>query len=151
MKVLALALTAITLGVATPTSAQTKNIDTELPSMIVYKNPACGCCSKWIEHVEQYGFKTRTYTTRNASLLKDRLGVPEGVRSCHVAQVDGYLIEGHVPADLIEKLLADRPEVVGLAVAGMVVGSPGMEGHNPQHYNVLVFTADGKTSVYAKR
>ena len=151
MKILALALTAITLGAATPTSAQTENIDTELPSMIVYKNPSCGCCSMWVDHVKEYGFEARTYTSRKMDALKDRLGVPSDLRSCHVATVDGYIFEGHVPADLIERVLTEKPEIAGLAVPGMVVGSPGMEGHNPQHYDVLAFTADGKTSVYAKR
>jgi len=153
MKVLALTLAVATLGLTTPATAQTKDVDTKLPTITVYKNPSCACCALWIEHVEEYGFETKVYEMRDAIALKDRLGVPKGVRSCHVAQVDGYLIEGHVPADLVEKLLADRPEVAGLAVPGMVVGSPGMDSHagNARSYEVVAFTADGTTSVYAER
>lgn len=150
-KDLRLALIAPILLIAMPAFGQSHGSDGDLPSMIVYKNPSCGCCHLWVEHVEQFGFKVKTYTTRHPNRLKDRLGIPENVRSCHVATVDGYMIEGHVPADLIEKLLEERPAVIGLAVPGMVVGSPGMEGHNPQHYDVVAFTKDGKHEVYASR
>lgn len=151
MKLFYLTLLVILVGTASPARAQSKPAGSELPTLIVYKNPSCGCCSKWIEHIEDYGFKAKVYTTKNADLLKDRLGVPRGLRSCHVAQVGGYLVEGHVPADLIEKLLNEQPDVAGLTVPGMVVGSPGMEGHNPQHYEVLTFTEEGETAVFAKR
>lgn len=148
---LTLALVASTLSLSTLTWAQTEVSDTDLPSMIVYKNPSCGCCSLWVDHVKEYGFKAKTYTSNKMDKLKDRLGVPAKLRSCHVATVDGYTFEGHVPADLIEKVLTERPEIAGLTVPGMVVGSPGMEGRNPQHYDVLAFTVSGETYVYAKR
>lgn len=83
--------------------------------------------------------------------FKRRQGVPDRLHSCHTALIDGYVIEGHVPADLIDKLLKERPKVIGLAVAGMPVGSPGMEGGKPESYQVLTFDKDGKTAVYAKR
>jgi hypothetical protein len=151
MRALRLAFIAPVLLAVAPSFGQNQDAGEDLPYMIVYKNPSCGCCSHWIKHVEEYGFEARTYTTKNPDVLKDRLGVPRNVRSCHVAEVDGYIIEGHVPADLIEKLLTERPDVAGLAVPGMVVGSPGMEGRNPQHYDVVAFTKDGKSTVYASR
>jgi hypothetical protein len=151
MKGLAIILIAPILYLASPALGQSHAAGSKLPTMTVYKNPSCGCCSKWIEHVEQYGFTVKMYTTKNADALKDRLGVPENMRSCHVGVVGDYLFEGHVPADLIEKFLAERPKAAGLSVPGMVVGSPGMEGHNPQHYDVVAFTKDGRGSVYASR
>ncbi|MGA7307096.1 MAG: DUF411 domain-containing protein, partial [Rhodothermales bacterium] len=117
----------------------------------VYKNPSCGCCGKWVEHMEKNGFEVKTVDTGNPDGVKDRLGVPANMRSCHVGVIGDYLIEGHVPADLVKKLLKDKPDIAGLSVPGMVVGSPGMEGHNPQHYDVLAFTKDGKYTVYASR
>jgi len=83
--------------------------------------------------------------------VKIKHNVPKKLRSCHTALIDGYVIEGHVPADVIDKLLKERPQVLGLAVPGMPVGSPGMEGGKPEPYNVMTFDKDGKTSVYAKR
>ena len=151
MKGLAVVLIAPILYLASPALGQSQNTGSTLPAMTVYKNPSCGCCSKWIEHVERYGFTVKTYTTKNPDALKDRLGVPKNMRSCHVGVVGDYLFEGHVPADLIEKFLAEGPKADGLAVPGMVVGSPGMEGHNPQHYDVIAFTKDGRSSVYASR
>lgn len=130
---------------------QTQSPVEKLPSMIVYKNPSCGCCHKWVEHMEKNGFEVKTVDTGNPDAVKDRLGVPDNMRSCHVGVVGDYLIEGHVPADLVKKLLKERPDVAGLTVPGMVVGSPGMEGYNPQHYDVLAFTKDGKYTVYASR
>lgn len=83
--------------------------------------------------------------------VKNQHNVPEKLRACHTAIIDGYVIEGHVPADLIDKLLKEKPAVLGLAVPGMPIGSPGMEGGKPERYNVFTFDKDGKTSVYAKR
>ena len=152
MKVLTLIVTAVVLGATSPALSQEKEeAADELPSVLIYKNPSCACCSLWVKHMEAYGFETKTYTTRRANELKDNLGVPKDMRSCHVAQVGGYIVEGHVPADLIEKMLREKPDIAGLTVPGMVTGSPGMEGHGPQDYDVLAFTKDGKTSVYAHR
>ncbi|HEX9659673.1 MAG TPA: DUF411 domain-containing protein [Rhodothermales bacterium] len=151
MKGFVAALIVPLLYFASSALAQGQDVGSKLPTMTVYKNPSCGCCSKWIEHVEQYGFTVKTYTTKNPDALKDRLDVPANMRSCHVGVIGDYLFEGHVPADLIEKFLAERSNAAGLAVPGMVVGSPGMEGHNPQHYDVVAFTKDGRGSVYASR
>jgi hypothetical protein len=117
----------------------------------VYLTPTCGCCGKWAKHMEDAGFKvTRTVTTELAA-VPERQRVPARLRSCHLAVVDKYIVEGHVPADLIQRLLRERPDVVGLAVPGMPIGSPGMEGPNPQSYSILSFKADGSTAEFARR
>lgn len=123
-----------------------------LPLAVVYKSPTCGCCNAWVEHMRQSGFRVETHDTANVDAIKDEGHVPANGRSCHTARVGRYVIEGHVPADLVKKLLAENPaDIAGLSVPGMVTGSPGMEGPNPQHYDVIAFTADGKTRVYASR
>lgn len=104
-------------------------------------------------HLEKNGFKAekKVLFGRNFTDFKRKHGVPERLYSCHTALIDGYVIEGHVPADLIYKLLREKPTVVGLAVPGMPVGSPGMEGGKPEPYEVLTFDSLGRTTVYAKR
>lgn len=151
MKTLLFAIVAISLSSMTAAMGQSLATIEKPLSMTVYKNPSCGCCGKWVEHMEENGFDVKTVTTSNPDAIKNHLGVPVNMRSCHVGVVGDYLIEGHVPADLVKRLLKEKPDVAGLAVPGMVVGSPGMEGHNPQHYDVLTFTKDGKYSVYASR
>lgn len=117
--------------------------------VVVYKDPNCGCCKQWVEHMRQNGFQVEAHDTANVDGVKDRAGVPGGARSCHTGLVGGYAIEGHVPAETVRRLLREHPAgVAGLAVPGMVMGSPGMEGPNPQHYDVVAFTKDGRTSVY---
>lgn len=120
--------------------------------MTVYRSPSCACCAKWVDHVRANGFAATVRDEPDQDAVKDRLGVPRGVRSCHTAQVGGYLIEGHVPAADIRRLLRERPEVAGLAVPGMPVGTPGMEqpGAAPEPYEVLAFARDGATRIYAR-
>ena len=124
-------------------------------TMVVYKSPTCGCCNNWVDHVEENGFAVVSHDLDDQNALietKRSLGVPAGQTSCHTAVIDGYTIEGHVPADLIRKLLTERPRgVKGLAVPGMPVGSPGMEGVFKQDYDVLSFDEQGRVEVYAKR
>jgi hypothetical protein len=121
------------------------------PLVVVYKDPNCGCCNKWVEHMRQSGFRVEAHDTSAVDGIKDGAHVPVAARSCHVGLVNGYAIEGHVPAETVRRLLRERPaDVAGLAVPGMVTGSPGMEGPNPQHYDVVAFTKDGRTSVYEK-
>jgi len=115
----------------------------------VYKTPTCGCCTKWIEHLEANGFSVEAQELPDLSFLKRSNGIPAQVASCHTAFVGGYVIEGHVPAPDITRLLKERPAVAGLAVPGMPIGSPGMEGPKPQRYDVLTFDGDGKTAVFA--
>jgi hypothetical protein len=118
----------------------------------VYKSPTCGCCAKWVEHLQAAGFRPEVHDETQMDAVKTKVGVPADLRSCHTAIVDGYAIEGHVPADVIRKLLEERPKVAGIAVPGMPVGSPGMEsGDQKTPYDVVAYTKDGTTSIYAKR
>jgi hypothetical protein len=119
--------------------------------MAVYSDPNCGCCSKWVSLMDAAGFQTSVQHTTDMASIKKRYGIPADLVSCHTALVGGYKVEGHVPADLIKKMLTDKPKIAGLAVPGMVAGSPGMESPNPQRYDVVSFDAAGKTSVYARR
>ena len=123
-----------------------------LPTMTIYKSPSCGCCKDWVTHVQRAGFTTKVIDMDDLSQLKRDAGVTAELESCHTALVGSYVIEGHVPADLVKKVLTEKPKITGLTVAGMVVGSPGMEqGSTKQPYNVLAFVKGGKTSVYARR
>lgn len=114
----------------------------------VYKDPDCGCCNAWVDHLKANGFAVKVHEVRDMTPHKKKLGVPERLASCHTAVVDGYTIEGHVPAAEIRRLLAERPRAKGLAVPGMPQGSPGMETGKIDPYDVLLFTNDGKASVY---
>jgi hypothetical protein len=120
----------------------------------VYKSATCGCCAKWNDHMRTAGFTVNSTDLPDVAPVKDKHGVPAPLRSCHTAVVDGYVIEGHVPADVIKKLLRERPAVVGIAVPGMPMGSPGMEGppgSRVDSYNVVSFDKSGATKVYASR
>jgi hypothetical protein len=120
-----------------------------LPAITVYKSPTCGCCSKWVDHLKANGFEVEATDMPDVTPMKTRLGLPAGLASCHTAVVGGYVVEGHVPADVIKKLLEEKPAVAGIAVPGMPIGSPGMEGPNPQPYDVIAFTKDGEKQVFA--
>lgn len=117
-----------------------------LPRAVVFRNPTCGCCHKWVAHLEANGFVTSVRDTTAMQAVKARLGVPENLAACHTAEIGGYVIEGHVPADAIHRLLAEKPKAAGLAVPGMPIGSPGMEGPDPQVYDVILFGPDGQRS-----
>ena len=108
------------------------------PLVTVHKDPTCGCCGGWIAHLELRGFQTKTIETKEINRVKARLGVPFDLQACHTAEVGGYLIEGHVPASAIEKLLTEHPKAKGLAVPGMPSGSPGMTG-DYEDYDVILF------------
>lgn len=115
----------------------------------VYKSPTCGCCSAWIEHLKQNGFEVTAHDTANMSQVKQSLGVIPDHASCHTAEISGYVIEGHVPAAEIKRLLNEKPAVSGLTVPGMPMGSPGMEGGRKDPYKVLTFDHQGNSEVYA--
>lgn len=118
----------------------------------VYKSATCECCKKWVEHLQAAGFTVNVHDEADMAHIKDEAGVPAAARSCHTAKVGRYLVEGHVPADLIVKMLTERPNIAGIAAPGMPVGSPGMErGDQKPPYDIVSFTKDGKTEVYAKR
>ena len=122
-----------------------------LPVVAVYKDPACECCARWVKHLSANGFVATVRDSLDMPAVKRTMGVPDALQSCHTAVVGKYVVEGHVPADVIKKLLAEKPAVMGLAVPGMPVGSPGMEGSTKQAYNIIAFERDGKTRVYLKR
>ncbi len=119
--------------------------------MSVYKSPYCGCCGNWVKHMESAGHQVKVINTEEMDAVKAIMGVPEALHSCHTAMVDGYLIEGHVPAKDIERLLAERPKALGLAVPGMPTGSPGMEmpGTPPDPYEVILFD-DKRGQVFSR-
>ena len=116
----------------------------------VYKSPSCGCCSLWVEHMKNSGFEVEIHNVRNVTPFRERFGVPDSAASCHTALVGGYAIEGHVPAADVKRLLREKPKAVGIAVPGMVQGSPGMEqGGGKDPYNVVLFNARGRTTVFS--
>lgn len=120
------------------------------PEITVYKSPTCGCCTKWVDHLKEKGFEVESVDVRDLNRIKVMAEVNPELASCHTAVVDGYVIEGHVPADDIKRLLMERPEVKGLTVPGMPHGSPGMETGRQDPYQVLTFDADGNTGVFAR-
>jgi hypothetical protein len=116
----------------------------------VYKDPTCGCCANWVGHLRKNGFAAHSEDVADINAVKAKYNVPAALRSCHTAVVNGYVIEGHVPAADVKRLLTTRPaDVLGLAVPGMPVGSPGMEGSNPQAYQVLAFDKGGRSRIFA--
>jgi len=124
----------------------------DLPEVTVYKSPTCGCCVLWAEYMEAEGFPVRQIDVANIGEVRASMGVPATLGSCHTAIVDGYVVEGHVPAEDVRRLLQDRPEATGIAVPGMPIGSPGMEvpGRTPQAYEVYLFASDGRQAVFAR-
>jgi hypothetical protein len=113
------------------------------PLVTVYKSPACGCCGEWEEHMRSSGFRLETQKMADVTPLKRKYGVPETLYSCHTATVGGYVLEGHVPAADIKRLLRERTKTTGLAVPGMVPGSPGMEQGVPQPFSTIAFDDRG--------
>ena len=110
----------------------------------VHKDPTCGCCSGWVQHLQNAGFVTKVFDTNDIDAVKKRLGVPDDLAACHTAEVAGYVIEGHVPAAALRRFLAEKPQAKGLPVPGMPIGSPGMEGGKPEKYDVVLFGPAGR-------
>jgi len=121
-----------------------------LPTVTVYKSPSCGCCGEWVEHMKASSFPVVTQETENVAEHKARLGVPVAMRSCHTAEVNGYLIEGHVPASDVKRLLAEKPSAKGLVSPGMPQSAPGMDDARKIPYEILLVARDGKTATYAR-
>lgn len=119
--------------------------------MVVTRDPSCGCCSAWVEHIRSAGFQVEVIESNDLAALKLRLGIPGHLAACHTAEIDGYVLEGHVPAPAIKRLLIERPPATGLAVPGMPIGSPGMEvsGAPDERYDVILFGPPGQR-VYAR-
>jgi hypothetical protein len=130
-------------------AAQSTRGAAKKPHVVVYKSPTCGCCAKWVEHMNTAGFTSETTNMPDVSPIKVKHGVPPQLASCHTSLVGGYVIEGHVPAEDIRRLLRERPAIVGLAAPGMPAGSPGMDIPNSPPYQVLTFDRQGRTKVFA--
>lgn len=116
----------------------------QTPTILVHKDPNCGCCTGWVQHLKDAGFTVTVEETAQLQAIRKRLGVPGDLAACHTAEVAGYVVEGHVPASAIRQLLEKRPVAVGLAVPGMPAESPGMDGGTPQKYNVVLFGTSGR-------
>jgi len=122
--------------------------DSALPIATVYKSPTCGCCGKWISHLEANGFKVTAKNSNNLASIKQQLGIQPQLQSCHTAQIGNYIVEGHVPAADIKRMLAEQPDIDGLAVPGMPMGSPGMEGARKDNYDVLAIKKGNNPKVF---
>lgn len=153
-------LSAVLLG-ACDASNNTAQVEAKSPAVqankvqqtqevVMYKSPNCECCDGWAEHLRKAGFAVKVNKRDDMDAIKTEYGVPEKLASCHTALIDGYVIEGHVPAADVERLLKERPNVVGLTAPGMPMKSPGMQtvGAAPKNYDVLSFTKDGQTKVF---
>ena len=138
-------LAALALGAAGAALAQTAG------TVEIYKSPYCGCCGKWAEHMRSAGFAVKEVASARMELVKQEAGVPEALGSCHTAKVAGYVVEGHVPAADVRRMLAEKPAIRGLSAPGMPLGSPGMEGPYPaERYDVVSFDAQGRSAVFSK-
>ncbi|MDA8257157.1 MAG: DUF411 domain-containing protein [Betaproteobacteria bacterium] len=116
----------------------------------VFKSPYCGCCGKWVEHMRQNGFEVKAHDVEDVPAVRQKLGMPDRLGSCHTAKIGGYVVEGHVPAADIQRLLKEKPKALGLAVPSMPPGSPGMESATPIPYQTLLVRTDGTTQVFAQ-
>ncbi len=142
-----------TLAAAGATAAFPLRAQTAKPQLEVWKDASCGCCKDWIAHMRSSGFAVNAYDSGNIA-ARARLGLPQKLGSCHTAWVNGYVVEGHVPASDVKRLLKERPKALGLAVPGMPVGSPGMDGPEyggrKDRFDVLLVQADGSTRTYSR-
>jgi hypothetical protein len=149
-KLIALVAALGTLALTTAAVHDVRNENTaKKPTITVYKDPSCGCCKNWIQYLVRHGYQVDAKDVSDVRGIKQMLGVPSQLASCHTAVVNGYLIEGHVSAEDIDRLLAQKPKIAGLAVPGMPASSPGMDGPRTKPYQVLAFDKNGKTTVFA--
>ena len=134
-----------------PQERSTK-FENDAPSILVYKTPTCGCCNGWVDHLREAGFEVDARNVSDQSLyaLKKEVGITVEMSSCHTALVGGYVVEGHVPADQIKRLLSEEPEIAGITVPGMPIGSPGMEGPGARPYAAYSFDHSGQLKVFAE-
>ena len=138
------------LVLAASLALRARSVEADPQVVHVYKSATCGCCQKWVDHVRSQGYTVTVENVPDVAPVKRNLGVPSTTQSCHTAVIGNYFVEGHVPAQDIARLLAEHPDIAGLAVPGMPIGSPGMEGPNPQSYRVLAVHKDGKVDVFAE-
>ncbi len=143
MKLNRYALLLISLLGASAAMAQATVVD-------VFKSPYCGCCGKWVEHLRQSGFEVKAHDVEDVPSVRQKLGMPDRLGSCHTAKIGGYVVEGHVPAADIQRLLKEKPKALGIAVPSMPPGSPGMESSKPIPYQTLLVQTDGSTRVFAQ-
>ena len=144
MKKLQVLLAVLTVGTAGVSYAQTAG------TVDMYKSPYCGCCGKWAEHMSKAGFTVKAHEVEDVPAMRKTLGMPDKLGSCHTAKVGNYLLEGHVPAEDVKRLLKEKPTALGLAVPGMPAGSPGMDVPNSPPYDALLVQKDGTTRVFSK-
>ena len=140
----------LVLALITTFGAGLSSVATAGEMVDVYKNPNCDCCGKWIDHLKDAGFEVRAHNVMDVPATRKRLGMPDRLGSCHTAKVAGYVVEGHVPAGDIQRLLKEKPKALGIAVPSMPPGSPGMESSKPVPYNTLLVQSGGETSIFAK-
>jgi len=126
-------------------------ITADATPITVYSSPTCGCCHKWVAHLKTSGFHVTVESVADVTPVKQKLGVPDSLWSCHTATVERYSVEGHVPADVIQRMLDEKPDILGISAPGMPNGSPGMEGFGNDTYDIVAFRTDGSTTVYARR
>ena len=117
--------------------------------IMVYKSPTCGCCKKWVKHLEKAGYDVKTKDVRNMNKVKNKFGVQRQFQSCHTAKIGKYFIEGHVSASDIKRLMKEKPDIKGLSAPGMPMGSPGMEGHRKDKYDVIAIDNNNNATVYS--
>jgi hypothetical protein len=144
----------VSAGWRAPIQAASTHVRRALPVAVVYKDPNCGCCRAWVEQMRAAGFGIEVHDVPSAAerdAFNKARGITGALEACHTAIVGGYVVEGHVPPALVVRLLTERPKIAGLAVPGMPMGAPGMEGMGSEHYDVLAFSANGTTHVYAKQ
>ena len=134
---------------ATPAAATPASAVAGEPTLVVYTTPSCGCCKGWVKARESSGLKVEVHDLDDLAATKHAAGVPDELQSCHTARIGGYVVEGHVHAEDIRRLLAERPDIAGIAAPGMPMGSPGMEGAYTDHYDVVTFGGNGRQTVFA--
>ena len=142
------------VGAGIYTTINPSQADTLAPKALQitsYRSPTCGCCAGWVEHLKQQGFTVKDNVTEDLESIKTENNVPQNLMACHTAVINGYVVEGHIPATDIKRLLREQPDVAGIAVPGMPIGSPGMEaGNRKEPYTVFTFTEEDKQEVYQK-
>lgn len=129
---------------------QSTNTNANDSEIVVYQSKSCGCCKKWVSHLKNNGFNVRSEFMDDVTDVKLKMNLPMKLASCHTAVVNGYIVEGHVPANAIKKLISEKPSIKGIAVPGMPMGSPGMEGGYSEAYDVIAFGSDGDEKVFMK-
>lgn len=144
----------VSAGWRTPAAVDGRISRAPLPVAVVYKDPGCGCCRAWVDRMKAAGFSVEIHDLPSAAerdQIKRAHGVTEALEACHTAIVGGYVVEGHVPPELVIRMLNEHPKIAGIAVPGMPAGSPGMGDMASAHYDVLAINTDGTTRVYAKQ